>query len=58
MGAPGREPLSVVGGTELQITLREHAMPACLTRTGRNEFERLLDMLAARVPQWAALDEL
>ncbi|MBR1132796.1 MarR family winged helix-turn-helix transcriptional regulator [Bradyrhizobium iriomotense] len=37
---------------------RERAMLACLTRAERNEFERLLDKLAAHVPQWAALDEL
>lgn len=37
---------------------REQAMLACLTRTERSEFERLLDKLAAHVPQWAALDEL
>ncbi|MCP3397302.1 MarR family winged helix-turn-helix transcriptional regulator [Bradyrhizobium sp. CCGB20] len=37
---------------------RERAMLACLTRSERSEFERLLDKLAAHVPQWAALDEL
>ncbi|WP_244550217.1 MarR family winged helix-turn-helix transcriptional regulator [Bradyrhizobium sp. cf659] len=37
---------------------RERAMLACLTRTERNEFQRLLDKLAAHVPHWAALDEL
>jgi MarR family transcriptional regulator, temperature-dependent positive regulator of motility len=37
---------------------REQAMLACLTRTERKEFERLLDKLSDHVPHWAALDEL
>jgi len=37
---------------------REHAMLACLTRTERSEFERLLDKLAGHVPAWAQPGEL
>jgi hypothetical protein len=33
--------------------LRERAMLACLTPAERRQFERLLDKLAAHVPDWA-----
>ena len=37
---------------------RERAMLSCLTQPERKAFERLLDKLAAHVPQWAAPGEL
>ena len=33
-------------------------MLSCLTRSERNEFERLLDKLASHVRHWAPVDEL
>jgi len=37
---------------------REKAMLACLTAAERRSFERILDKLAAHVPDWAAAGEL
>jgi MarR family transcriptional regulator, temperature-dependent positive regulator of motility len=40
------------------LRAREEAMLACLSSTERRHFNRLLDKLAAHVPQWGSLSEL
>lgn len=40
------------------LKAREQAMLACLSATERRQFDRLLDKLAAHVPQWGHLSEL
>jgi MarR family transcriptional regulator, temperature-dependent positive regulator of motility len=40
------------------LRVREQAMLSCLSATERRQFERLLDKLAAHVPQWGSLSEL
>jgi DNA-binding MarR family transcriptional regulator len=40
------------------LRAREQAMMACLSPSEREQFESLLDRLAAHVPQWSAVSDL
>lgn len=40
------------------LAAREQAMLSCLSVAERRQFDRLLDKLAAHVPQWGSLSEL